>query len=337
MLNMIDILVDDRKFVVSRETLNLSPDFLITRLLNGTVQIEDYSFAQKIDENTFRLDVIPTVFDKILTSLRMKGDEEQRRIKSTLMILNSSEVDRSTSRSGDEIDQNKNSKLNDDINDHLSDDESVELSLMDPVVLQHVLHTDPKIEGSVNRLFKKSETGQGISSTDPNTLTDTMNQELNQNQGTSAESSQIFSKMNGQFVKQTNPSFDPLNSKSLLRSDQGIFRRPDTFPEPHRGGVTRSRKVHAKQDVYVDFSAMSSDANLSDVNQWVGKISKQSRNSTDFNDTMLKSDTNTLPNSSISQFGSIDHPTTNSQCVIPKGHHVYRSRKIELNTSEDRS
>ena len=70
MSKMIGILVDDRKFVISRRTLDLNPDFPITELLSGTKTIGVFPYIEFVNDNTFIIDTDPTIFEKVVQSLR---------------------------------------------------------------------------------------------------------------------------------------------------------------------------------------------------------------------------------------------------------------------------
>lgn len=71
---MITILVDDRSFVFSRSTLDRHPEFIITRIINSVVDSIDIpSEIEIVDENTYRIDMMPEEFIKHAKYLRTTG------------------------------------------------------------------------------------------------------------------------------------------------------------------------------------------------------------------------------------------------------------------------
>jgi hypothetical protein len=69
---MIDILVDDKKYSFSRKTLDKSPLFIITQILNNLLSVEDFHYIDRISETTFRIDVDPIDFEKKAREIRLK-------------------------------------------------------------------------------------------------------------------------------------------------------------------------------------------------------------------------------------------------------------------------
>lgn len=324
MSKMIDIQIDERKFVFCRQTLDLTPEFVITQILNGTASVDDYPFIERTTEQSFRIDTSPYAFEKIAHQLRSKGDGQ---LKVTLMITK--DVQNSQLGGGD-----KEKKDNEQINKKLTDDhqadDTVELSAMDPTMRGNKNTQSQEIRDLIQGM-KEEDTRDSTdvhNFTDMTDLAEFTERDQTQDQNTLSQKSasqgtaNIFSKTSERSVKNSESAFDPLNmlntkaspikmDKIAEKHDTGIFRRPDVVTDVHRGGV---RARHTKTDVYVDFSAMSSDNNLSDVNTFVGKMSKKT----------------------LSQNNNVTSSSTNTLSVVPKGHHVYKSRKIELDTSEDR-
>jgi hypothetical protein len=71
---MIDILVDNQKFSLSNHTLKNNPTFIITQLLNGSLQPSNYSpYIERVNSTTFRIDISPKLFEKIVEELRMSN------------------------------------------------------------------------------------------------------------------------------------------------------------------------------------------------------------------------------------------------------------------------
>jgi len=82
---MIDILIDDRKFVFSRHVLELTPEFIVTQILRGTISVNKYPFIERVDDHTFRIDISVHDFEKIAMDLRSK-DDKQKDMRTRLMI-----------------------------------------------------------------------------------------------------------------------------------------------------------------------------------------------------------------------------------------------------------
>jgi hypothetical protein len=73
---MIDIIVDDRTFSFSQVTLNNNPDFVVTRILNGTDPHTPISHVEQLDNKTFKLDISVPAFKKIANELRRVNDPD---------------------------------------------------------------------------------------------------------------------------------------------------------------------------------------------------------------------------------------------------------------------
>src|SRR5271170_2489438 len=73
---MITILVDDRSFVFSEVTLNKNPDFIVTRIINKTIDLTNQvehvisDIVEIIDKHTFRIDMLPDDFVEVARYLR---------------------------------------------------------------------------------------------------------------------------------------------------------------------------------------------------------------------------------------------------------------------------
>ena len=85
MTKMIDILIDDRKFVFSRHVLEQNPEFIVTQILRGMALVDDYPFIERVDDHTFRIDISIHDFEKIAVDLRSK-DDKQKDVRMSLMI-----------------------------------------------------------------------------------------------------------------------------------------------------------------------------------------------------------------------------------------------------------
>ncbi len=67
---MIEILVDDHIFIVSLQTLEKNPDFIITQIINGTIQFDSCPLVEKINDKIFKIDIDPDLFASIIKNLR---------------------------------------------------------------------------------------------------------------------------------------------------------------------------------------------------------------------------------------------------------------------------
>lgn len=85
---MITVIVDDRKFTLSMRTLNLSPGFIITQILNGSVPADSNPFVERINETTFEIDMDPKQFAQIIQTMR----KEPRIMFSSAQCRNTSSI-----------------------------------------------------------------------------------------------------------------------------------------------------------------------------------------------------------------------------------------------------
>lgn len=67
---MITVIVDDKKFTLSYQTLNANPQFVITQILNGSVPANNNPFVERINETTFEVDTDPEQFTQVVYDLR---------------------------------------------------------------------------------------------------------------------------------------------------------------------------------------------------------------------------------------------------------------------------
>ena len=100
MTKMIDILIDDRKFVFSRHVLEQNPEFIVTQILRGMALVNDYPFIERVDDHTFRIDISIHDFEKIAMDLRSK-DDKQKDVRMRLMIPMDDQISQFTGLSTD--------------------------------------------------------------------------------------------------------------------------------------------------------------------------------------------------------------------------------------------
>jgi hypothetical protein len=174
-----------------------------------------------------------------------------------------------------------------------------------------------------------------------NTTNDVVNDTTNDLLQTSVSSNKdVLHTLNFLNGNKTNNNTNTTNSRHpQTMTDTGIFRKPDPTvkTDNYKGGSLRNRQI--KTDVYVDFSTMSSENNmtennLSDANSFVGKISKISSKSTIL-DTSKNTDKDVM-SEFLNQNSQSLGANVKKINFVPKGHHVYKSRKIELVTPEDK-
>ena len=70
---MITVIVDDKKFTLSLQTLNSNPQFTITQILNGLIPANSNPFIERINETTFEVDMDSQQFAQIVQDLRKES------------------------------------------------------------------------------------------------------------------------------------------------------------------------------------------------------------------------------------------------------------------------
>ena len=283
MSRMIDILVDDRKFVVSKYTLNMNPDFPITQLITmNELELNDlFPLIDRINETTFRIDTNPTNFEKVVNALRWSQRDSRQKQDQDTNVINQFKTFMTSAPS---------------------------VTISPPIVSSDV----------TSKVQPKAEIDFGQNATDSKSAP----------------------------IKMDSRSFP---FKPAKAGDAGIFRKANV--------VTKGGRIR-KSDVYVDFSAANTENTLSDMNIFVKKLDKPFSNTTtdnildvtEPNENIL--DEKSTQNNGFTQEFSINNvdmidtsihdsitqtiaDDTKELNVIPKGQHVYKSRKIELNTIDD--
>jgi len=68
---MIEISADNKRFFVTRQTLNNDPSFIITQMVNGQIPNTSCKYVEAINDHTYRIDIVPTVLETIINILRL--------------------------------------------------------------------------------------------------------------------------------------------------------------------------------------------------------------------------------------------------------------------------
>jgi hypothetical protein len=66
---MIEIIVDDNKYMLSEQTLKANPNFIISKIVLSNYK-NDNPYIEQVDSKTFKIDICPKIFSNMIDSLR---------------------------------------------------------------------------------------------------------------------------------------------------------------------------------------------------------------------------------------------------------------------------
>jgi hypothetical protein len=223
---MIDILIDDRKFVFSRHVLEQNPEFIVTQILRGMASVNDYPFIERVDDHTFRIDISIHDFEKIAIDLRSK-DDKQKDVRMSLMIPMDDQTSQFTGLSTD-------TQNHVDVNDFNLESDFVNIP---DLTEQDNRHSVPIISE------KSAKHSQSVF--DPLNMLDTKPSQNKSDMG-------IFRRSDAHRAD--------AHRADAHRAD--AHRADAHRADAHRAGGKGSK--HTKTDAYIGFTEMSQD--ISDVN-----------------------------------------------------------------------
>jgi hypothetical protein len=338
---LIEIIADDRHFFVCSETLDNDPTFVITQMVHSKLPCTYCTYVEKIDNYTYRIDVDSVVLETIIKTLRgVTKPSYNSDIENILFVRNS------TTNTQDTVMEPHHFQKN--LEEH---------SLSKPQDLKSVPNSE--FDFSVN-----NESSSDRSHIDLDVLGKNIDQlnQLNQpDQLNQLNQPDQLNQLNqpDQLNQLNQPDqLDQSNIQYAIRPS--IFRKPNESEKKPRNYVDFSvmsdkyDKNGTLNDLLDNSTKSCSDLGLSS-NKFEDNVKRSnitSKQGKTFSNTLASPAIrslqrgNTLQSNLLAEpcsgntssyrdtFSIPYHSSETQNYEVPRGHHIFKSRKIEIDTSE---
>jgi hypothetical protein len=339
MSKMIDILVDDRKFVLSRYTLNINPDFPITRLLEGTITIDAFPFIERIDEKTFRIDTNPAQFEKVVQHLRSLQNSNDQNALTQFKMNMVRNITTKTNIVPKQIKMNTVPQQTQTQNQFINPKET--LPFKKPSRVDRITNDKTTTDNKTESIFRKSDymnnqkrlaqqkksdvyVGLGTLTDNENTTTSTSyplplnlfarnNNDTNTTDHHDLKQSEMTAGSNATMTNELNTDLAIQSTASAIRSTASAIRSTENNTDRNIMDLNMFDLTTKSTDTLNDTTVTNVSVTTSAMIQ-----TEKSEKDNLANEPIIREDNNGFDIK-----------------VAPKQPHIYKSRKIEFNTSED--
>lgn len=305
---LIEIVADDKRFFVSTKTLNNDPSFIITQLVNGKIPETKCDCVDVINPYTYCIDIDPKVLENIVGELRgVSKPSYSDDIRKVLFVNHTQTLE------SKKIDDTSNNTIDNQIESHQNNQ-------VDQV------NNNKDIE----KINTPDIQNKNVEQLNDNSIVGGANANVNVNVNANNDSTPIQPEKPSIFRKQQQHEVN----RSYVDFSASERDTAHSINNPNRFQIWGGGKSTSGNSSIGGFSSSTQNDGNTNTNRSDSEYSKFSSSA------MYKESSREVPDS----FLKFQAPKKSNQMIVvnknkdansdaPKGHHIYKPRKIEFNTA----